>query len=290
MNKSSKLILGTVQFGLKYGINNSQGQVAQAEVVNILKSAQNVGLQFLDTAAAYGYAEQRIGEYHRKYNQKFKIITKFQAKSDLSVDKQIENALTNMNKSTLEVVLFHSFNDYRQHPEALEALLRLKKEGKIGQIGVSVYTNDEVEYLLEDQSIEVIQIPFNLLDNETQRGEILRKSKEVGKIIHTRSVFLQGLFFKDVNTLPKVLVPLKDALLELRRFAKDANLTLACLALNYALAQPYIDGVLIGVDNEDQLVDNLKALENPFSEQLTQQINSIKVAERALLNPVNWKS
>jgi aryl-alcohol dehydrogenase-like predicted oxidoreductase len=290
MNKSSKLILGTVQFGLKYGINNSQGQVAQAEVVNILKSAQNVGLQFLDTAAAYGNAEQRIGEYHRKYNQKFKIITKFQAKSDLSVDKQIENALTNMNKSTLEVVLFHSFNDYRQHPEALEALLRLKKEGKIGQIGVSVYTNDEVEYLLEDQSIEVIQIPFNLLDNETQRGEILRKSKEVGKIIHTRSVFLQGLFFKDVNTLPKVLVPLKDALLELRRFAKDANLTLACLALNYALAQPYIDGVLIGVDNEDQLVDNLKALENPFSEQLTQQINSIKVAERALLNPVNWKS
>ena len=290
MNKSSKLILGTVQFGLKYGINNSQGQVAQAEVVNILKSAQNVGLQFLDTAAAYGNAEQRIGEYHRKYNQKFKIITKFQAKSDLSVDKQIENALTNMNKSTLEVVLFHSFNDYRQHPEALEALLRLKKEGKIGQIGVSVYTNDEVEYLLEDQSIEVIQIPFNLLDNETQRGEILRKSKEVGKIIHTRSVFLQGLFFKDVNTLPKVLVPLKDALLELRRFAKDANLTLACLALNYALAQPYIDGVLIGVENEDQLVDNLKALENPFSEQLTQQINSIKVAERALLNPVNWKS
>ena len=288
MFERGKIILGTVQFGLNYGINNSKGQVTHSEVFKILKTAYDAGVQYLDTAAAYGDSEQRIGEYHRKNKHEFKIITKFHAQGDLSVTEQIDNALTRLQKSSLEVVLFHSFKDYRQYPQDLEALVQQKKEGKIGQIGASVYTNDEVEYLLEDDRIEVIQVPFNLLDNDLQRGEVLRKAKKRGKIIHTRSVFLQGLFFKELDELPEALCPLKRSMTELRRIAIDANLTMSELALNYALTQPYIDGVLIGVDTEEHLKENIEALSKRLSEPLTQVMNNIKIENIKLLNPALW--
>lgn len=290
MFEKGKIILGTVQFGLNYGISNSKGQVTKSEVFKILKTAQDAGVQCLDTAAAYGDSEQRIGEYHRKSNVEFKVITKFHTQSNLNVAEQINDALTRLNKTSLEVVLYHSFKDYRQYLQDLEVLVQLKREGKIGKIGVSVYSNEEIDFLLNDDSIEVIQLPFNLLDNDTQRGDVLKKAKGRGKVIHIRSVFLQGLFFKDLNELPEALYPLKNYLTELMRIASDAKLTIAELALNYTLAQTYIDGVLIGVDSEDQLIENLRALKKPLSEQIIQQINALRVTDTDLLNPVNWKS
>lgn len=290
VSSKEKLILGTVQFGLNYGISNSKGQVTKSEVFKILKTAQDAGVQCLDTAAAYGDSEQRIGEYYTKSKQEFKVITKFHTQSNLNVAEQINNALTRLNKTSLEVVLYHSFKDYRQYLQDLEVLVQLKREGKIGKIGVSVYSNEEIDFLLNDDSIEVIQLPFNLLDNDTQRGDVLKKAKGRGKVIHIRSVFLQGLFFKDLNELPEALYPLKNYLTELMRIASDAKLTIAELALNYTLAQTYIDGVLIGVDSEDQLIENLRALKKPLSEQIIQQINALRVTDTDLLNPVNWKS
>ena len=55
-----KLVLGTVQLGMDYGINNSSGKPDQREAVSLLAAAYSKGIKYLDTAEAYGTAQQVI--------------------------------------------------------------------------------------------------------------------------------------------------------------------------------------------------------------------------------------
>jgi aryl-alcohol dehydrogenase-like predicted oxidoreductase len=106
--------------------------------------------------------------------------------------------------------------------------------------------------------------------------------KEKGVEIHVRSTFLQGLFFKDRDSLPSKLLPLKPYLQTLDAYAKESGLSIAEVALNYNLQNPFIDGVLIGVDNKEQLMNNFKSVSD-------QSIDlNIEVKEQTLLKPVNW--
>ena len=132
-------------------------------------------------------------------------------------------------------------------------------------------------------------MPYNLLDNKSKREKVFLKAKEKGIEIHTRSTFLQGLFFKDVNTLHKNLLPLKKDLSDLILLSKKSNISLAELALNYPLSKSYIDKVLIGVDSLEQLKNNIKATENDFDKSIYEKIDCIQIKNTKLLNPSNWK-
>ena len=105
---------------------------------------------------------------------------------------------------------------------------------------------------------------------------------EKGVEIHVRSTFLQGLFFKNREALPEKLKPMKKYLLQLDDFSKKSGLSISEIALNYNLQNPYIDGVLIGVDNVEQLKMNLASVKD------TPIDIEIEVKEQELLNPVNW--
>ena len=170
---SNKLILGTVQFGLKYGINNTIGKPKKNEVLNLLKVAYGSGIRVLDTAEAYGNAHQLIGNYHKKQdNFKFKIITKFphDIKHNL-IKSKVLDYLDLMNVNTLDVMMFHSFDSFQSNYNSLNTLNELKSDGLINNIGVSVYTNAQLESLLNEDLITVVQLPFNLLDNFSVRGD-----------------------------------------------------------------------------------------------------------------------
>ena len=121
-------------------------------------------------------------------------------KHNLIKSKVIEY-LDLMNVNTLDVMMFHSFDSFQSNYNALNTLNELKSDGLIKNIGVSVYTNAQLESLLNEDLITVVQLPFNLLDNFSVRGDLINKLKEKGKIIHTRSAFLQGLFFKKLLTI-----------------------------------------------------------------------------------------
>ena len=155
-------------------------------------------------------------------------------------------------------------------------------------MGVSIYTNEELEDLLKYDDIDIVQLPFNLLDNSKQRASILKKSKDKGIEIHTRSAFLQGLFFKELNTIPKKISALTSSLKEIKEIAKSYKLEIANLALNYVYQQDFIDNVLIGVDTVDQLNENLKQIETPVSMEIIRRIDEIDTDEKAFLNPSNW--
>ena len=166
--------------------------------------------------------------------------------------------------------------------------MELKAQKKIKHIGVSVYTNEEIEAVILNDNVDIIQIPFNLLDNAALRGEILEKAKSKGKIIHTRSAFLQGLFFKAINSKNNTVKQLNKELKELNQIKEQSDISMAQLALNYCLQQQTIDNVLIGVDSKAQLADNINAIYNTIIPEVIDEINSIKVKKLDLLNPSQW--
>jgi aryl-alcohol dehydrogenase-like predicted oxidoreductase len=285
----SKLILGTVQLGLPYGINNQNGMPSLEDAQNILSLAESGGIKYLDTAAAYGKSESVIGSYFNgKPNSQLNVISKFHLHEGLNAEDSLRNSLDKLKVKAIDTLLFHSFLDYHNNTNQKTALVRLKEKGLIKKMGVSVYTNEELEIVIKDTDIETIQLPFNVLDNDSKKGILLNKAKELGKTIHVRSVFLQGLFYKSISELPDKLLPLTPYLQEFKSICTQTGYTIAELALAYAINKQYIDGVLIGVDTCKQLSENLSASEITIPIELEMRIDAISVSETQLLNPVNW--
>ena len=286
----NKLILGTVQMGLDYGINNSFGKISIQESHQILLRAHISGITTLDTAEAYGNAHKVIGEFHKSHpNHRFNIVTKVpHSIEENSIEIKIKEYLKDLEVNCLEILMFHSFDSFKSNQEACLKLLELKSKGLIKHIGVSVYTNDQIEYLLDKDYITVVQLPFNLLDNYSARGNLLEELKLKGKIIHTRSAFLQGLFFKKTSDENKIVQKLQSELEILNQIVVQTNCSMEELALSYCLFQKNIDNVIIGVDSEDHLNTNIKASSYKIQEDTIQKINNIKTKDVDLLNPSLW--
>jgi aryl-alcohol dehydrogenase-like predicted oxidoreductase len=283
-----KLILGTVQFGLNYGINNLTGKPNSQSVTEILDTAYAKGITSLDTADVYGDAIDQIGAYHQTHAHRFKILSKFKGAKPGDLEQLARHSLDKLQIPTFEVYAYHSMADYLAHPFLKNELESLKAKGLIRKIGISVYTNEELLQVTMDPVIDVIQLPFNLLDNMNQRGKYIALAKQQGKEIHTRSAFLQGLFFMQESKLPEKLQPLKSYLQTIQTICKEESTTMQTAALSYAICNSQIDSVLIGVDTKDQLINNLAAIKcnDRFSARIDEQIH---VSETTLLNPSNWK-
>ncbi len=284
----NKLVLGTVQFGLNYGINNSNGMPSEDEVFKILDTAYDNGIYNLDTADAYGNAISVICKYHRSRHHKFNLFSKFKSVKYGEFERVVNASLEKLDIERFEVYSYHSFKDYSDDKNIIEDLINLKKKGLVNKIGISVYTNYELEIVVQDNFIDVIQLPFNLLDNQNLRGNLVSMARRNGKEVHARSVFLQGLFFKDFNTFPNKLTPLISYLKKISDYSLDEHITMESLALSYVLFNENINNILIGIDNMNQLENNLKSIiKNPAAFDFIN--DNIFVKETELLNPVNWQ-
>ena len=122
---NNKIILGTVQLGVKYGINNNDGKPSKEMAFSILDYAWKNGVEILDTADVYGDAQAIIGEYHLSTNNIFKVNSKFKGNS-LPVEIQIEKILNELNIPKLNVYFYHSFQDFVNYPDLLNELVKLK--------------------------------------------------------------------------------------------------------------------------------------------------------------------
>jgi aryl-alcohol dehydrogenase-like predicted oxidoreductase len=184
--------------------------------------------------------------------------------------------------------MFHSYEIYKKNKKVISVLEKLKSEGFIKHIGVSLYTNEEIQDVILDNNISVIQMPFNMLDNTALRGDLMKLMKSSGKIIHTRSAFLQGLFFKNPLDKNMVVQKLCKELTNIQLIAEEDNTTVSNLSLSYCTSNEFIDQVLIGVESIDQLLDNFKALDYKIKLETINKINKIRVENINLLNPSLW--
>lgn len=288
----SKLILGTVQLGLNYGVNNNSGKVSINESTKILTDAFKSGIKTLDTAEIYGDAHKIIGDFHRRNNNmRFKIITKLPKDFKIkSIEDKVYSYIEVLAVNHIDVLMFHSFESYKSNKDSLDLLVKLKSMGLINHIGVSLYNNEDIEYILNDNIISIVQLPFNLLDNMSLRGELINKLKQKGKIVHTRSAFLQGLFFKNLDDSSTIVQNLSLELNTLNKIRQKLNCSIEELALGYCLQQKNIDNVIIGVDTSSQLNSNFKASKYTFDKSLINLIDNINVKNINLLNPSMWKN
>lgn len=274
-----KLVLGTVQFGLQYGVN-SAGRPSEDTIKCILAEATKGGITILDTSSAYGNSEEILGGCVTP-EENFKIVSKY-PKGKVSVAERFNGSLKRLKVDKLYGYLLHHFEVFKNNPKVWDEFVALKESGMVQKIGFSLYSPEELEFILENKSpFDLIQVPFNIFDKKFL--PYMKELHENGVEIHVRSTFLQGLFFKDRETLPEKLLPMKKYLLQLDEFSKQSGLSISEIALNYNLQNPYIDGVLIGVDNVEQLKNNLTSVKD-----IPVDIE-ISVKEQELLNPVNWK-
>lgn len=275
MAHSEKLGLGTVQFGLNYGISNTGGQTPQEEVSRILAVALQNNITVLDTASAYGNAEAVLGETGVSG---FKVVSKFMTPPEgESIASQLEASLKKLGSKTLYGYLAHRPEELLVKPQLWEELESFKENGLVRKTGFSLNRPEELEALLDKDMVpDLIQVPYNYLDNRFET--LMKQLHDKGCEIHTRSAFLQGLFFKDTEALPVFFDPAKPILTELQ----SENL-LSGRLLNYVLEKPFIDKVIIGVENAQQLEHNLKEIQSAAS----LQRNEVNLPENIII-PATW--
>ena len=256
---TQRLALGTAQFGLAYGLNNQAGQPSSAAVAEVLAAAHAAGLTLLDTAAAYGNSEARLGELVGD-NAAFALITKLPAGLPAQVAQHLVESLGRLRREQLYGVMFHSFKPLQDESTAWQALQAARAAGQVQRIGVSLYHPHEAEWLLaEGWDIDLVQVPYNVLDQRF--AAVLPRLAARGVEVHVRSAFLQGLLLREPATLPDFFRPLAPKLTHLRTLAADAGVPLPAALLLFAAYSPGVARAVIGVDSVANLHENLAAAE-----------------------------
>ena len=284
----SKIVLGTVQLGLPYGINNAQGKPNEEEAFRILDLALQNNISLLDTADAYGNATEVIGAYlYRNPSATVEIINKF-IDDNISLSVKFEKSLRLLSSNSLYAYMYHRFSDYSSGKFAKD-LNRLKEEKKIMKVGVSVYSLQELEQVIADTTVDLIQLPLSPFDYSHEKQELVKEAKAAGKEIHVRSVFLQGLLFKTPDQLTGNLKSLYEPLKKFHEIVHSLQLNARQVCLNYAVHKAEIDHVLIGVDTATQLRENMDSILPYFDGEIMKKVESIVVSDVAMLNPSNWR-
>ena len=289
-----RLVLGTAQFGLAYGINNTTGKPSAEAVDELLALAVAYGLRWFDTAAAYGDAEARLGYFlQRQSGPACQVITKLRAASYSETWEQLRVALARLAQPHLYGVLFHDFETARQHPEAWEALLEARSQGLVKRMGVTLYHPWQAEWLLEQQlPAELIQVPFNVFDQRF--ASLLEPLAAAGTEVHLRSAFLQGLLLRDPEALPVFFQPLAPRLRRLRIIAAATpTVPLPTLLLLFSFIHAWQSGplarVVIGVDSAANLSDNVAAYQHyPDVLARLDELRELAETDDTFILPYTW--
>lgn len=289
-----KIGLGTVQFGLDYGVSNSTGQVSEQEVRKILRLAWDSGIRILDTAAAYGMSEEVLGKTIEPDCQ-FQVVTKvpkigFPPAPDAVasfIRETFEKSLRKLRRESVYALMFHNADDLLAETgkEAYATLQALKQAGLIEKIGVSAYTQAQLDAVTERFQCDLVQVPVNVLDQRLVRSGSLADLHAKGIEIHARSVFLQGLILMNPEELEPFFDPIRPILREFHNLAGRLETSPLKLALTYIGQLDMISTFAIGVT----CVAELREILDAFREPVSAEFDQFAVSDEAIVNPVFWK-
>ena len=267
--KTNKLVLGTAQLGLNYGIANKKGKPLESEAFEIMKFAVENGISYLDTAYSYGDSEITIGKFlnsYKAYKNKLNIITKMASLKEEKLDeKNINNrffeSLHRLGQESIYCYMIHDFSDIENNCDEIgKVFLKLKEEGYIKKLGVSVYDEFQIRFLLKNFKFDLIQLPISIFDQRLIESDSLIEIKRKNIEIHARSVFLQGLIFLDENTVPIGLKKVKDYIERLNVISLRFKFLKEEIALLFVNAISEIDKIVIGVEKIEQLKKDVEIL------------------------------
>ena len=284
-----KLALGTAQFGLPYGVANRLGQLSVSAVEGVLHVAAAAGVDTLDTAIAYGDAELRLGDRGvTGWNIVSKLPAVPEACRDVSawVTASVRGSLERLRVARLYGLLLHRPGQLLEPGGDFlyRALLRLKNDGVVENIGVSIYDPAELKDLTAAYAFDLVQSPFNLLDRRLVTTGWLARLAAQGTAVHARSVFLQGLLVMPKASRPKRFERWARLWADYDRWLAGSGLTPLQACLRYALSIPNISRVIVGVDSAAQFDAILEASNGPAP----QIPDHLGTDDSDLLNPSRW--
>jgi aryl-alcohol dehydrogenase-like predicted oxidoreductase len=284
--KNKKLVIGTVQFGMNYGIANQNGQVDENEIESILNFAYENDINTLDTAKIYGNSEKSIGNYLKKTDKSWDVITKVKY-SDKSIFEQIQDSKEKLTVRPF-VILAHTAELYLNQ-EFQSKLQEAKVKGLINRFGVSLYNEKEINQVLATElKPEIIQLPMNIRDTRLYRCGILSKLFNKGIEIHVRSALLQGLFYLSKTDLKRRFSDALPQLDKLKSIAAKVDLTIAELSLLWLVNLKEVRKVIIGLDDVNQLKAHLVTLKKNVDSSVFEEALSIRYENENILNPSLW--
>lgn len=292
--------LGTVQFGLDYGIQGN-GQPDREKVFEMLSYAIEHGVDQLDTASAYGEAEEVLGAFFSRrpdMTKRVDVVSKLKPDAFQNSDPgewsriAVENAKTSLKRLGIQqfsAYLFHNAG-YIFDGRAVRALNAVREQGLAERIGVSVYTPEEAGKALEYPELQAIQIPYNVFDRRLDHSGFFERAAERGIRIYARSSLLQGLLMMDPERLPDRVAFAKQPLQRFREICASYQVELLPAAIGYVGNKPTIDHVVFGVDNLSQLKSYIALKDTELPDGMTEALDrAYDQVEEKLVNPVLWK-
>lgn len=295
MNYISKLALGTVQWGMSYGIANNSGQTSDSEINDILRYASSAGITLLDTAYAYGEAEMVLGN-QSQLTKDFQIVTKTKpihsedvSQQDcVSIEEGFLESLQRLQSSQTYSLLAHNADNLlsKGGDQLWKTLQNLKRQGGVKKIGASVYHPKQLNNILDRYEIDLVQLPFNIYDQRFEKEGLLSRLKQSGVEVHTRSAFLQGLLLFSAKKLPKQFSHIYKHHAMLHKKFSEVGVSAVEGSLRFCLEQPDIDKVLVGCESIEQLRGIVDATNKPYECETV--FEKFSVDEEFIINPSLW--
>jgi aryl-alcohol dehydrogenase-like predicted oxidoreductase len=287
MNK--RLALGTVQFGQPYGIANNTGQVNLGEATAILAFARSAGIDAVDTAIVYGESEERLGEIGVT---SFKVVSKLPAIPESCqdvaawVNNSVEVSLGRLRLNKLHGLLLHRPEQLLgvQGAELYRALDGLRMRGVVEKIGISIYGPDELDTLWHRFRFDIVQAPFSIVDQRMAESGWFDRLRRDGAEVHVRSIFLQGLLLMSEADRPPIFDRWSCIWQRWHAWLEHEKLTPLQACLGFALSQPEIDRVVVGVDSLRQLQAILASINVPGMK----PPRALMSEDTDLINPSRW--
>jgi len=294
----SKFCLGTVQFGMKYGINNSSGKLNKKRIFEILDFALEKGIEYFDTAKIYGDSEELIGEYLEDRKTSIKIISKLVPDLLDKVNDNIEDAVVNELTESLKKMKIDFIHGFLLHnPEhfyngkVVKGLLKCKELGLVEKIGVSIYEPEDAIKVVESGLVDYIQVPFSIFDQRLSEVDFFVRAKVNGVSVFARSLFLQGLLLMKQDQIPNHLTNSIFYLDRLDRILEKYSYSRLKVALLFAYQNPGIDYLVIGVDNINQLVEITSITEQMLEDTLLTELrDGFGDVDIQVISPNRWSN
>ena len=286
---NTKLVLGTAQFGGRYGILSSRQIVKDIQFKKIIAYSKKNKIRQLDTARSYGNCEVRLKK--NKNIDNFNITTKIfipkknKRKPEDYIRFQINKIIKNLNLKKIYCVLIHNPGYFPNRRKYFYALKKLKQEGLIKNIGFSVYETSYLKNIIKNYDFDVVQLPYSIIDRRFEESGCLKILKKKGIKIYARSIFLQGLLLLSYNKIPKKFKRNSYVWDLWHDWLKKNKLTAIDVCLNFVSSNKYIDKIIVGVHHLKQL----KKIIN-FERKKINYPKFFPLKNEKILNPLNWNT
>jgi aryl-alcohol dehydrogenase-like predicted oxidoreductase len=259
---TSRLAIGTAQFGLRYGSRSTREIVSSLEVQKILHTASAMNISTIDTAISYGNAEEKLGQIGVK---DFNIISKLPPYAEANfyqnswAREYLTSTLTRLGVDRLYGLLLHRPSDLNQRSGKglYNELLELKNEGLISKIGVSIYHPSELDELIKTYSLDLIQCPVNIFTDKLFSSSWLDQVRDQSIEIHSRSTFLQGVLAMPAGERPAYFNKWRRKFEIFDSWCLTQKITPVQACLAHSLSYPQVSKIVVGVSSEIQLKEFL---------------------------------